>query len=169
MPKKPKIIEKEKIKIADVQIGFQKKKSSIENHPYTLALKNNNKKQYEAATASSKHQRKKESASWEAYLALRTQIQREGYKPRKDPIVVKWNGSVWYCRHGKHRICLLFDLYGPETVLMFDKTRNRGSVWEIMLPKKDIQIQKRNREGNCKPRTGNIRLITIGNPDYVNE
>lgn len=94
----------------------------INRHPYYLALFSRDSKYFESYVATcSSYQRKKKSSTWKGYINLMRKIRHYGYRPI-DPIILKRakNGD-WCCHHGRHRMCILYYLYGPNAILKTKK------------------------------------------------
>jgi len=113
-------------RISDILISLSGQKMSIAEHPYYLALQTNQKNVYESHKKS-KHQMKKPTSNWKTYIDLKNKISKNGYKPRSsDYITLKKNShGVWYCNHGRHRLCILRYLYGTQLQLVTIKHRHK--------------------------------------------
>jgi hypothetical protein len=121
-----------KLKLSSVAVKYKERFVPIDQHPYTLALMSNDKQVYEKAISKIKHQQKKESSKWENLLRLRSNIKTNGYIPGKEPIILKWSDGGWYASHGRHRICLLWHLYGPRTLLLVSQSNKIAYVWRVV-------------------------------------
>lgn len=130
-----------RIRLSNILIRFQKEKILVSEHPYTLALKTKDKKAYAKAVAVSEHQKKKKKHDWNSFLSLRKDLKEKGYNPGKEPIVLKWDGYHWYVSHGRHRMCLLWDIYGKSAKLVITVSKKKAQIWKV-IPLDCVQIVK---------------------------
>lgn len=107
----------------------------IYQHPYYIALATNNKDLYHQAVSVSDKQRTKPSADWNHLLALKFNIYHNGYLKSEDPIRLQRINGYWCCVHGRHRVCILLSLYGPNLTLIIKK---KGTTAKI----KGIEVNK---------------------------
>lgn len=136
MKKKRRSKPRFRIKLSNVLVRFQKTKINVSQHPYTLALQAKDENQYAKAVALSEHQKKKKSHDWSSFLKLRKDLKYKGYNPGNEPIVLKWDGFHWYVSHGRHRMCLLWNLYGKSAKLVITLSNKKAEVWKV-LPARD--------------------------------
>jgi len=109
-------------------------KTRLLDHPLCLALVQQDSELFANFVATcKKRQRRKPTAQWTGLLALRDSVRQHGLRiTAEDPIVFKRKarqqdagtqvdtGSkkedasrVWYCSHGRHRMCAAAALFGP--------------------------------------------------------
>ncbi len=80
---------------------------SLTQHPYYLAVKNNNQRLYNNfISQTSLKQQHKSTSTWIGIKQLLHQLS-VNFDPNLSPIQV----SRGICRHGRHRLCLLMILY----------------------------------------------------------
>jgi hypothetical protein len=87
----------------------------IDKHPYFRALNENNGDIYTEYVSKSKYQSGKESGSWTGFSMLYENIKRSGFDfVSYHPLVVKRIGDKWVSVGGKHRMCMIRQIYGPN-------------------------------------------------------
>ena len=121
----------------------------ISNHPYSKSLLQNenldpeknpqssspSEDLYNEAISKSKAQLKKSTAGWSAFLKLKDNIILNGFIINKsEPIIFKKQKDKYYCSHGRHRICILYVLYGGNIKLNLKKKHKGWEVIEIIYP-----------------------------------
>ena len=116
----------------DILIRSGSDKFPIDRHAYFQALVKGNGKLYEKQINKSPHQKRKKSGSWKEFLKLKNNIQDNGFKPHKSPMLIKFpQDESPYVTHGRHRITLLRHIYGPKSVLTV-KLRDGTRYGEVM-------------------------------------
>jgi hypothetical protein len=86
----------------------------VDKHPYFRALNENNGQIYTEYVSKSKYQSGKVSGSWTGFSMLYENIKRGGFDfVSYHPLVVKRIDGKWTCVGGKHRMCMLRQIYGP--------------------------------------------------------
>lgn len=130
-------MQNHKIRLVRILVKFEDQQPPVQDHPFTTALQRRDRRAYEKAARYSKHQAKKKAAKWESFLALRQKIKDEGYHPGDEPIILKWNTRQrqWVCKHGRHRMCLLFDLYGENTRACVRVRNKVAEVYNVDIAK----------------------------------
>jgi hypothetical protein len=121
-----------KIKLSKIYVKYEKAPVRVEDHPYTRSLSKKDRHLYEKTIFSSKHQSQKDTSTWENFIRLRKKIKTEGYRPGLEPIMLKWKKGSWWCSHGRHRICLLRDIYGPDAFLVVTQVKQVAYVWKVL-------------------------------------
>jgi hypothetical protein len=110
----------------------------IKEHPYYLSLKKKNKNIYENYIVKSFYQYSKPTGSWYGFVHLYKKIKHEGFDFLLNPIVIKRIEGKWVCLHGRHRICILYKIFGPHVLLkvLNDKIihiREYDGIYENLL------------------------------------
>jgi hypothetical protein len=106
--------------INEILIKYKKKLITIKQHPYYKALKNNNPEIYEKEMKSNKTQSCKITGTWLGFLQLKDIIIKNGIRSvcNEEIIYIRKNKddiTNYYCKHGRHRLCILYFIYG-ETI-----------------------------------------------------
>ena len=91
--------------------------SPIKEHPYYLSLKRKNKDIYEKYIVKSFYQYSKPTGSWYGFKQLYNKIKHEGFHCSLNPIVIECIEGKWVCVGGRHRICILYKIFGPHVLL----------------------------------------------------
>eukprot|EP00734_Pompholyxophrys_sp_LG126_P000065 Pompholyxophrys_sp_v1_NODE_3_length_18401_cov_4.332280.p10 type:complete len:165 gc:universal NODE_3_length_18401_cov_4.332280:7040-7534(+) len=105
----------------------------IHQHPYYIALTTNNEELYRKAVNVSDKQSRKPTADWHHLLDLRYHIFTEGFYNGGDPIILERIDGRWCCTHGRHRVCILLSLYGPELKLIVKRKGDTAKVKDIEI------------------------------------
>jgi hypothetical protein len=126
---------------------------SILQHPYYIALINNDKELYKNSISVSQRQSSKPSAKWSYLMSLKNNIQINGYDKFADPVILKKIDGKWCCTHGRHRMCILLSLYGPKLKLVckIDETHVHVTNIQINKPedKKQKELKVKKKKCNC--------------------
>jgi len=101
-----------KVKISELYVRYNHKYINIYNHPYYLSLLNNDENLYNSSLTSS-YQKNKKTGVFNEYRSLMQKIAKK-FNKHKNPIKIVNN----ICRHGRHRICILFYLYKDNFILI---------------------------------------------------
>ncbi len=103
----------------------------ISQHPYYRALHENNKHIFEEYIHKSSYQSSKDSGSWHGFKELHDTIQRDGFDfVSYHPLVVKQVNNEFICVGGKHRMCMLYHIHGPNTSIDVVNNKVVGIVSE---------------------------------------
>lgn len=111
----------------------------VRDHPYFKAIKNNSKTHYNNALKGDSYQLSKKSGSWEGLQELINSIKKYGFispentsskKIVKSPIVFIYKkiinkDNITYkltCIHGRHRLCILYYLFGSDLKIKLNKS-----------------------------------------------
>ena len=110
------------IRLQEVYIGRHDSTSyfPIKEHPYYLSLKRKNKDIYENYIVKSFYQYSKPTGSWYGFNKLYKTIKHqglEGFDCLLKPIIIKRIENKWVCVSGRHRICILYKIFGPLVLL----------------------------------------------------
>jgi hypothetical protein len=89
----------------------------VNEHPYYLSLKNDNRDIYESYIVKSFYQYSKSTGSWYGFKQLYKNIKHNGFHCSKEPIVIKHIEGKWVCVNGRHRICILYKIFGPHVLM----------------------------------------------------
>ena len=109
----------------------QHKLVPISQHPYYRALDENNEHIFEEYIRKSYYQSSKDSGSWQGFKELYDTIQRNGFDfVSYHPLVIKQINNKFICVGGKHRICMLYHMYGPNTSIEVVNSKVVGIVSE---------------------------------------
>lgn len=100
----------------------------IEHHPYYKSIKRKDRILYEGYIVKSFYQYSKPTSNWSVFYSLYKKIKKYGYNFFCDPIVIKRIGGRWVCLHGRHRICMLYHIYGPCVVMKTIDSIYVGSI-----------------------------------------
>ncbi len=112
------IIKLKKIFLTKLSKDKKIHKRKIKNHPYYISLLNNNKRKYEKYIKLSKYQLKKPSAKWEHLIDIYNDISKNDFDfYNKDKMIIIEKKGKMFCIHGRHRICMLYIIYGRNTTL----------------------------------------------------
>jgi hypothetical protein len=108
----------DEIYITKFSCAKKRKYIPIKCHPYYISLLNNDKAKYESYIKRSKYQLSKPSSSWEHFIQIYQEISENGLDfSNPDSIIVKYKDGKSVCLHGRHRIAMLYMIYGKDTVL----------------------------------------------------
>lgn len=87
----------------------------IKDHPYYLSLIDYDKKIFEKYVKHSKHQSEKPSGQWKHYCEIYKDLRSNGFDfNNSDKITIKKKKNELICRHGRHRTCMLYKLFGDN-------------------------------------------------------
>jgi len=103
----------------------------ISDHPYYLSIHNNDPRIIEDyVKTTSSRQKKKKTSTFQGLLDLQNQIKIE-YDYTSDPIMIKKKSKAKgpVCNHGRHRMCILYNLYPNATI----EVNKKGHVIKIWL------------------------------------
>ena len=152
---------KKAISIGSLMAKWQSIPYIIHQHPYYIALINNNKELYKKVINMSHRQRMKPTANWEHLMALKHSIHIHGYNKSADPIILKNIDGKWCCIHGRHRICILLALYGAKMKLICKIEDNKAIVKSIYNDDEKINEQKinENKNNNMQIKENNIIIV----------
>lgn len=90
----------------------------IESHPYYISLVTKDKIKYENYIKRSNHQLSKPSSIWENLIYIFEDINENGFDfTNNDCIIIKKRRDKLVCIHGRHRIAMLYLIYGKYAVL----------------------------------------------------
>ena len=90
----------------------------IKYHPYYISLVTKDKYKYENYIKRSNHQLSKPSSIWENLIYIFEDIHENGFDfSNKDYIIIKKRNGKLVCIHGRHRIAMLYLIYGKDSVL----------------------------------------------------
>lgn len=108
------------INITDVRVrdNCSRKTLKIKEHPYYMALKYDSKDIYDEYIKKHYVQAKKKSAKWSEFKKICSNIKKNGFDKRKEPIKVEDN----ICTHGRHRMCMFRYIYGHKLDLLIKDT-----------------------------------------------
>jgi hypothetical protein len=113
------------IKLSKIIIKGNKKNEKcckIIRHSYYQSLNKKDPVMYETYISNSKYQSKKESSTWSHFFSLYKTIKKNGFDFTKDPIAIKNKKSKWICIHGRHRMCMMYKIYGKNSLVELDET-----------------------------------------------
>jgi hypothetical protein len=100
----------------------------IKDHPYYRSLLTKNQGLYEGYVIKSFYQYSKPTGRWCVFYDLYKKIKDHGYNFCCDPIVIKRINGMWVCVHGKHRICILYHIFGPYVLMKIIDSIYVGSI-----------------------------------------
>jgi len=125
-----------KINIGNLMVRSPDGKINVDQHPYYLSLKYNDKHLYRDFVKQSNRQNKKKSALWSEYNNLKDIIYNKGFIYNVDhPVIIKYKKGKWYASHGRHRSCILRYLYGENCILVLTKLKdNKYVVRKVLQP-----------------------------------
>lgn len=67
----------------------------------------------------SKYQSSKKSAEWRHFYKIYKNIKKSGFDfDAEDKVVIKHDKDKFKCIHGRHRICMLYKMYGNDLKLI---------------------------------------------------
>jgi hypothetical protein len=111
-------IKLKKIYLTKLSKDKKRHKRKIKKHPYYISLLHNKQRKYEKYIQLSKYQSKKPSAKWEHLVDIYNEISKKGFDfYNKDKIIIVKKHGKMVCIHGKHRICMLYLIYGRNTTI----------------------------------------------------
>jgi len=91
------------------------KNIKVEEHPYYLSLINYDKEIFEKYVKLNKHQSEKPSGQWKNYCEIYKNLRSNGFDfNNSDKITIKQRDDKLICRHGRHRTCMLYKLFGDN-------------------------------------------------------
>jgi hypothetical protein len=93
-----------------------KKLVTVDKHPYYLSLIDYDRTIFENYVKLSKHQSEKPSGEWKTYCKIYKNLRDTGFDfNNSDKIIIKQQkNNKFYCRHGRHRACMLYKLFGEN-------------------------------------------------------
>ena len=110
------------------------------NHPYYKALQDNSAEAYNRAVLYSRRQQKKETATWEGINKLIETIKQNGFDTKNSPILFYKNQKgKFVCKRGRHRLCILYHIYGENLKLTISKNNYLTDITINKKIKKQIK------------------------------
>uniref|UniRef100_A0A6C0F351 Uncharacterized protein n=1 Tax=viral metagenome TaxID=1070528 RepID=A0A6C0F351_9ZZZZ len=94
--------------------------TKIKRHPYYISLLKFNKWKYKKYVHLSNYQSSKPSAKWKNIMQIYNEISSKGFDfSNNDKIKISKNkkNEKNICIHGRHRICMLYLIYGSDSTL----------------------------------------------------
>jgi hypothetical protein len=105
------------IKINKVNIRTGNKVISILEHPYYKSLKYRSKEIYENFIQRNFRQRMKKTGNYRGFRELYKKIKKEGFDKNSESIIISYKNGKYVCEHGRHRMCMLYKIYGKKLIL----------------------------------------------------
>lgn len=99
------------VQIKDCLI-YHKGAIKFEEHPYFLALRDDSATLYLDSVIDTKTQAVKKSGTWDGLHSLMNKIKKHGFDTTKPPITFIIENGTYVCKHGRHRMCILYHIYG---------------------------------------------------------
>ena len=142
---------------------------TVNEHPYYKALIANDMHMYHKAISASSKQLSKPTADWQELLDLKVKIYQNGYIDGKDPIRFDKIKDEWCCIHGRHRICILFTLYGSDLKLILKRNGDTAKLINIRIDQSNLSnVTSRVHNDNINNAIDNINNAIDNDNDNTN-
>ena len=109
------------VSLKDVFVVDDKSKITyidIREHSYHISLEKQDPIIYSNYVNQKRHQREKDTGTWSGFKKLYENIKKNGFEFKNhEPIIVKKIDDKYCCLHGRHRICMMKQLYGDNVIL----------------------------------------------------
>lgn len=116
------------IRISKLKVKYKNSFLKIKKHPYYISLLTKNYTLYEKSISyQGSKQIVKKTAQLDNLLLLAEKIRSSGFNLNLSPIEIKTK----VVHHGRHRICILYYLYGKKLRLKINKY---GKIIQIIYP-----------------------------------
>ena len=101
-----------------------RKRDFVKNCPYYTSLVEKSPEIFTNYVKISKYQSCKKSGKWRNFYNIYRNIKKYGYDFNvKDKIIIKYLNGKFQCKHGKHRICMLYKIYGNKLTLVLENNK----------------------------------------------
>ena len=109
------------VSLKDVFVVDDKSKITyidIREHSYYISLEKQDPIIYSNYVNQKRRQREKDTGTWSGFKKLYENIKKNGFEfKNNESIIVKKIDGKYCCLHGRHRICMMKQLYGDNVIL----------------------------------------------------
>jgi hypothetical protein len=96
----------------------KKKYIDIREHSYYISLEKQDSIMYSNYVNQKRRQREKDTGTWSGFKQLYDNIKKNGFEFKNhEAIILKKIDDKYCCLHGRHRICMMKQLYGDNVIL----------------------------------------------------
>jgi hypothetical protein len=109
------------VSLKDVFVVDDKSKITyidIREHSYYISLEKQDPIIYSNYVNQKRRQREKDTGTWSGFKKLYENIKKNGFEFKNhESIILKKIDDKYCCLHGRHRICMMKQLYGDNVIL----------------------------------------------------